>query len=119
IYWHFLPYPYVWPNGFAQHFVKSGTWNTDINRLRFKMKCNQSVVRRSDGGDVLQMGTYVKSHSETTASLQGQHFYHLFGLNIYANRWVLIEMNRQPQHRVGGDPNTSPPLDPEWVSPTM
>ena len=119
IYWHFFPCPYVWPNGFAQHFVKSGTWNTDINRLRFKMKCDQGVVRRSDGGDVLQVGTYIKPHSDTDVPKQGQHYYHLVNLNVYAGRWVLFEMNRQPQHRVGTDPNTLPPLDPEWASPTM
>jgi hypothetical protein len=118
IYWQFFPAPYVWPDGFAQSYVKSGTFTSTVNRMRFKAKCDKNVVRRSDGGGILDIGTYVKPHSEQTPANQGQHYYHGFDMNMYAGRWVLFEINAQPQHIVGGDPNSTPPLDPEWNSPT-
>jgi hypothetical protein len=118
IYWHFLPYPYISPTGFAHNYIKSGTWDTGVNRLRFKMKCGQSVTRHSDGGPVVEIGTYVKPTSNTDQSLQGTHYYHQLDFNVYANRWILLEVNQQPQHELGGNPGTLPPLDPEWTGST-
>lgn len=118
IYWHFFPYPYVPPTGFAHSYIKSGTWDAGVNRLRFKMKCAQNVTRRSDGGDILQVGTYIKPTSNTDPSLQGTHYYHLFDFNVYADRWVLLELNPQPQYKLGSDGSTQPPLDPEWTGST-
>lgn len=118
MYWHFFPVPYVYPQGFAQGWIKSGPHDPDYNRLRFKFKCNQNLTRRADGGNIIDLGTYVKATSETTSNYQGMHYYHGFNPSIYANRWVTMWANRHPQHRVGDDGSIDPGEDPEWVNPT-
>ena len=118
MYWHFFPVPYVYPNGFAQGWIKSGSYNRDYNRLRFKVRCNQNLGRRSDGGNIIDIGTYVKTPSDTTSNVQGMHYYHGFSPNIYANRWVTMWIDRHPQHRVGDAGSIDPGDDPEWSSPT-
>jgi hypothetical protein len=118
-YLHFFPntgFGYPFPQGFAQNFKKSGTWNPNINRLRFWVKCSKSVSRRSDGGDILQVGTYIKPHSSGDVAWQGAHYYHLFDPNFYANRWMMVELNRLPQHEVGNNGSATYAEDPEWSS---
>src|SRR5262249_15500313 len=115
VYWNFFPntgsgYPY--PQGFARNFIKGGTFDPNTNRLRMKVKCSGNVSRRSDGGDVLQIGTYVKSHTDPDTTQQGDHYYHLIDANFYANQWSYIEINRVPQHQVGQNPTTNWPEDP-------
>ncbi|MHB8710434.1 MAG: fibronectin type III domain-containing protein [Minisyncoccota bacterium] len=115
-YWHFFPPPYVWPWGFTQSYVESGSFNSTMDRMRFKFMCNVNMPRRTDGGGSFDIGTYVKQHGDTQTDFQGQHYYHTFNPNLYANQWAIIELNAHPQHRVGttGDPGN----DPEWNSPT-
>jgi hypothetical protein len=119
VYVHFFPNTgtgYPFPAGYAQSFVKQGTWNPAANRLRFRVKCSNNVVRRPDGGDILQIGTYIRYHTAADSTWQGDHYYHLLNPNFYANRWTTIEINRVPQHQVGMDPNTNWPEDPDWNS---
>lgn len=118
MYWHFYPVPYVYPSGFAQGWIKSGSYNRDYNRLKLKVKCNQSFNRRTDGGNFIDIGTYVKTPSNTVSNQQGMHYYHGFDPNIYANRWLIFWVNRHPQHRVGDAGSVDPGEDPEWTSPS-
>jgi hypothetical protein len=118
IYWQMFSYPYLWPSGFMESYVKSGTFSPSINRLNLKFSCSASVPRNVDGSDTLQIGTYVKPHSDLNQSNQGQHYYHQFDFNVYNGHWILVEFNMQPQHIVGG-PTTNPIYDPEYNSPTM
>ena len=113
-YLYFLPYMggYTFPNGYAQHWIKNGTWDSNINRLRFQFKCSKSVSRNSSGGDNMQIGTYIKPHGSSDTAWQGAHYYHLLDMSIHANRWSVIEINRVPQHQVGNDPNTNWPENP-------
>lgn len=113
LYFQFLPYPYLAPNGFAQSWIKSGTADPNANRLSFKIKCD----RRLDGGE-MNFGTYVKTRKNTDGSWQGQHFYHGSYGTHYPNRWMIMSFNRVPQHRVGNSPTANYPEDPEWVQPT-
>jgi hypothetical protein len=117
-YWHFYPPPYVFPTGFMQNYILSGSFTSAVNRLRFRFFCDRDVPRRVDGGGNFDMGTYVKSHADVDGNNQGMHYYHTFNPNIYKNRWCLVEINRQPQHQVGAAIGIVPPLDPEWVAPT-
>ncbi|HXE12117.1 MAG TPA: hypothetical protein VN633_08355 [Bryobacteraceae bacterium] len=118
-YMNFFPYPYSGPSGFLQYWVRSGTWNTGANRLRMMIKCDKSLNGTADGGGGnLDMGTYVKQHGDVQPAYQGQHYYHQTSPAFYAGRWVLFEFNRVPSHKVGDDPNTNYPDDPEWVNPT-
>jgi len=121
VYFQFLPRAtagYTFPLGFMQNFVKSGGFDSNANRLRFRFQCSKNVVRRADGGDMIQVGTYVKTPTNPDPSTQGAHYYHLLATNVYAGRWVTVELNRVPQHRVGMDPNTNWPEDPEYVAPS-
>jgi len=118
IYWQMITYPYQWPSGFMQSYVKTGTFSSTMNRLNFKFSCSATIPRNTDGSDTLQIGTYVKPHSDSNQSNQGQHYYHQFDFNVYSGHWILAELNMQPQHIVGG-PTTNPPYDPEFNSPTM
>ena len=117
IYWNMLTYPYVWPGGFMQSYVKSGTFTSNVNRMNLKFYCSANVARDPNGGNTLEVGTYIKPHNSTDYTDQGQHYYHQFDFNIYNGHWILAELNMQPQHIVGG-PNTDPPYDPEFNAPT-
>jgi len=114
IYWHFLPYPYIAPGGFASGWIKSGTWDPNVNHLRFSFMCTKSVSKTSSGNGNIQVGTYIKPRSDTEPSYQGAHYYHHLDPNVYANRWIYVDINRHPQHQVGSDSNTNWPDDPEW-----
>jgi len=119
VYMHFFPntgFGYPFPDGYAQHWIKSGTWDPNANRLRFRVKCSADVPRRADGGDILQIGTYIKYHPNPDTASQGAHYYHLLDPNFFANRWMLIEINRVPQHQVGQNPYINWPEDPQWNS---
>lgn len=116
-YMHFFPntgYGYPFPEGYTRNFIKSGSWNPNYNRLRFWVKCSKSVPRRSDGGDTLQIGTYIKLQNNTDVSWQGDHYYHLIDANYYANRWMMIEINRLPQHQVGNSGSATYNEDPDF-----
>lgn len=115
-YIHFFPrqangYPY--PAAYALNWIKSGTWNPNVNRLRFQFKCGNAITRNSSGAAVFEVGTYIRSHSNSDLAFQGDHFYHQLSPNIYANHWMLFELNRVPQHQVGKDPGTNWPEDPD------
>jgi len=121
-YIHFFPntgggYPY--PAGFAQYWIKKGTWDPNSNRLVFKMKCAADIQKTQTGYGNVQFGTYVKPHNYSDPSYQGQHYYHLFDPNFYANRWVMFVVNRVPQHRVGMLSTLNWPEDPEVASPSL
>jgi hypothetical protein len=115
VYVDFLPYDggYTFPTGYAQYFIKQGTWDPNVNRLRFSVKCSKSVQRDPGGSDNLQIGTYIKPHNWSDAAWQGAHYYHLLGVNFYANQWTTIELNRVPQHQVGMSPYTNWPENPQ------
>lgn len=101
IYMDFLPITasyYPFPAGYAQYYTLSGTWSPDINRLSFIFRCNTAKARRTDGGDLIQVGTYIKNHDNVTNTAQGRHFYHIMDPNIYADRWAKIWINQHPQH---------------------
>jgi hypothetical protein len=107
---------WVFPTGYFQHYSRSAVDWTAITRLAFMVKPSVTVTRRSDGGDILQLGTYVRDQDETDAAIQGNHFYHLFDPTFYANKWHLIVMNRTPQHQVGNDPSTNWGDDPMFTA---
>jgi hypothetical protein len=119
-YLHFFPNDngYPWPNGYAQALVKSGTFDPNANRLSFWVMSDHNVTRRSDGGDILEIGTYIRQHNYSDPIWQGQHYYHELDPNLYAGQWTLITINRVPQHRVASDTSINWPEDPEWVNPT-
>jgi methionine-rich copper-binding protein CopC len=120
-YFDFFPYDYgyPWPGGYMQSFVRNGTFTPTINRLSFWVESSSNVVRRADGGDILEIGTYIKPHDDTDVAYQGDHYYHQLDPNLYAGHWTLVTINEQPQHRVGTSGATTPSLDPEWTSPTV
>jgi len=111
-YIHFTPYPYVDPAGFARQNLRSGVWNANVNRLRFWIKTSRSISRRSDGGTIAEVGTYTKN-DDGQPSNQGDHYYHYLDPNFIAGQWMLVTLNRVPQHEVGQtDPNGSYPENP-------
>lgn len=120
LYWDNNIYPYdTFPLGWLQGYVKSGTFTSSVNRLSFKFYCDTTVTNGDGNAGGFVMGTYIKGHTVTAdAANQGQHYYHRFATNVYANHWVYAVMNQQPQHIVGGDVGTMPVLDPEWNAPT-
>jgi hypothetical protein len=111
-YFHFSPYPYDRPSGFAKGNLRSGSWDPTVNRLTFWLKTTANVPRRSDGGATVQIGTYTK-RADNQPSNQGEHYYHYLNANHVPGRWVLVTLNRVPQHQVGmNDPNPSYPENP-------
>jgi hypothetical protein len=101
------------PNGFLKGQIVSGSWNSSNNRMELWMKCTKSVP--TDEWYSMNIGTYVKG-ANASAYDMGTHYYHFFHPNIYANRWMKIEMNATPSHRLSSDPNTNWPADPSFSS---
>jgi hypothetical protein len=120
VYFDFLPVQpngYPFPQGFMRSWIKSGTWNPNANRLTFACKFSKNVTRRSDGGTIGSVGTYIKNHENPDPHWQGAHYYHLIDPNIYADQWIYFEMNRTPQHQVGFSGDVSWPEDPTFSGP--
>ena len=113
-YLHFLPRSqgYLFPKGYAQHYLTQGKWNPDFNRLTFWAKPSVSVAGREDGGGTLQVGTYIRPHDASDAAWQGRHFYHVFDVSFHAGQWHYFVLNRTPQHEVGGDSSKNWPENP-------
>lgn len=116
VYMHFFPRSggYSYPQGYAQTYVKNGTWDTACNRMTLWFK-STSPVPASIGG-TFQIGTYIRAHGNSDSSWQGVHYYHLFAGSVPANKWVKCWINRTPQHQVGGNPSTNWGDDPEWTA---
>ena len=111
IYWHFLPYPYTGSKGFAKGWIKSGTWDPNVNRLNFSFSCNTNISKTDSGYGNFQFGTYVKK-DDGNPSNQGAHYYHLVDPNVYSGKVVYVSINRTPQHQVGSNPSTNWPENP-------
>jgi len=114
IYFNFVPHPYNVTGGYASEQIKSGSWDIQANRLQFWFYSSISVSRRSDGGSLLEIGTYIRDHASVEPNYQGAHYYHILDPNFYASRWHRVILNRQPQHKVGEAAATNWPLDPEF-----
>jgi hypothetical protein len=101
---------YSFPGGYAQSYLKSGTWSPAFNRLSFWVKTSATYARRPDGGAFIELGTYIRNHNDPDQGNQGRHFYHQIDPNLYANRWTLVVLNQHPQHEVGtsGNPGDNP-----------
>ena len=116
IYWHFLPYPYTGSLGWAKGWIEQGTWDANVNRLKFSFSCDRNLGKTASGYGQIQVGTYVKAPDGAPAN-QGAHYYHNIDPNIYTDKVVYVDINRTPQHQVGTDSNINWPENP--TSPTF
>jgi hypothetical protein len=119
-YIHFFPdgtNGYFYPQGYAQFYILSGSWNPQYNRLTYTMTCNATITSGSDG-----FADYIRDPLDINggdSSYQGQHYYHGTSLQrIVANHAVTWIINRTPNHQVGSASSINWPNDPEWVLPT-
>lgn len=102
---------------YLQSWIKSGAWDSGINRMSFKYRCDQTDLF-SDVSHTVEVGTYIRPHDESDTGQKGQHYYHFLAPNVYADNWIYATINTRPEHRVGASPGTLPrPNDPEWVNP--
>lgn len=109
------------PQSYVKGRIKSGTWNPNVNRLRFTYKCNTNIAAAGGGNYWLTIGTYVRDPQEPTPSQSGQgsHHYHFINQPSVANEWVNVELNRVTQYRIGESGDTRLPEDSEWYSPAQ
>ncbi len=109
------------PGSYLKAWIKSGTWNPNINRMRWSYKCSTNIAPSTGVKHWLEIGTYVRSPQDPSPpeSGQGQHYYHFLNAGSQANEWVYVELNRSVQHRVGQSGSAEYVEDPEWNSPTM
>jgi hypothetical protein len=102
IYMDFLPIVastwYPFPQGYAQNYLRSGTWDPDNTRLGFLVRSNTATTYRTDGGDIIQVGTYIKNHGHADDHEQGRHFYHYFDVAMVPNVWMAFVLDEHPQH---------------------
>jgi hypothetical protein len=114
----FMPWSngYGYPNGYAQHYLKNGTWDPNNNRLNFRFKCDKSVAGQSGGSGNIQFGTYTRYHSASDTSWQGDHYYHFLDPTVHPGQWIYVSLNRVPQWQVGYS-NTAYnfPEDPDYT----
>lgn len=118
-YLHFFPKPnnsWAYPNGYAQTYAMSGVFVPTCNRFSFWVKPNVTTDRRSDGGDLMEFGTYIRTHDDPDTANQGNHYYHYFGNGWTANRWHKITITNKPQHQVGGDTGFEWPADTSFIT---
>src|SRR5262249_12738367 len=107
------------PYGYMQKYLESGTYTTAYNQLDFWFKSDTTFTRRADGGDTLQIGTYIRPHDDTNYDYQGQHYYHGMDPNVYAGKKVYVFLLPQPTHQVTESGAINHPYDPEWNAPTV
>jgi hypothetical protein len=111
IYWNFLSYPYTGTLGFAKGWIEAGTWDPNVNRLKFSFSCDRAIPKTASGYGNVQIGTYVKTDDGQPAN-QGAHYYHHIDPNIYVGKVVYVDINRTPTHQVGQDPSINWPENP-------
>jgi hypothetical protein len=112
---------YEFPQTYLQTYSRThGLDWTQVNRMSFLFKGDVAVSARVDGGNILQMGNYLRPHFVDNGSggddhgQSGEHYYFQFDFNFYAGVWQGIVLNRHPQHRVGGQPDINWGDDPQW-----
>jgi hypothetical protein len=125
---------YIFPGGFMQYYLMSGTWNSSLNRFRFRYTCDTQILpangainagylagEPTNGGpqSILYIGSYIKPTTDSNPENQGQHYYHSLGGGVYPGHWTLVELNQHPNHQVGGGTTVQLPNDREWVDPTQ
>jgi hypothetical protein len=113
-YFHFIPYPYNTLAGFAKGRLRSGTWSASTNRMTFWMRVtggSGTVPNNGSGRHAAELGTYTKA-ADGNLSNQGDHYYHFLYANWYPDRWMLVTLNRVPQHMVGQASGTNWPENP-------
>jgi hypothetical protein len=118
---------YIFPGGFMQDYIQSGSWSATLNRFRFRFSCDTLIqsgiaaltsTYANDPEPSLYVGTYIKPTSDTNPENQGQHYYHSLSGGVYPGHWTLVELNQHPNHEVGGATDADLPNDPEWVDPS-
>ena len=109
-YVHFFPIPYVWPTGFMQHYIRSGTFSANTNRLVFWTKGGITW----DATGAANIGTYSRPHAsgDYPNSGQGWHFYHQHNGTMYADRWTKWQLNPHPNGLQGGGGSYYPSNEP-------
>ena len=118
----FQPWPFDAANsmGYAHGWIKSGpAWSpTTAKRLRFWWRPPFSFKGDPNSTGIWEFGLYVRDPNVYQGpSAQGDHSYTEFTNSVFANQWVLVSVNWNPSHIVGGGPNTPVPVDPEWNAP--
>jgi len=106
------------PSGYAQSWIRNGTWSSSLNRMTFSYLCTQGVT---DGGPAhtVEIGTYILPHGYGDTGYKGQHYYHFLSPNVYASQPVYVTLNQRPEHRVTITPPEQLPDDPEYYYPTL
>ena len=105
-------------SGYAQTWIKEGTFDSASNRLSFKMKCDKDIPRVAfnTGVGTMSFGNYIRNQNNAGGtSFQGQHYYWLSNMPLTAGRWGKIVLKAAPQQLVG-DPQGGQanfPADPE------
>ena len=100
---------YPWPQGFAQNYILSGSWDPLVNHLTFWLKCDGS--KGFSEWRSYNVGTYVKSKNDDP-DWQGNHYYHYLHANIYPNKWIKNTITWTPGTRVGDSGTSEYPPDP-------
>jgi hypothetical protein len=88
-----------------------------VNRLSFWMRVSGTTVikNRGSGRMTASVGTYTKVPDAARAN-QGDHFYHFLYPNWYPNQWMLVTINRVPQHMVSQSGGINWPENPtRWT----
>jgi hypothetical protein len=94
------------PLSYVKGNLTSGTWNANINRIRFFVRTTATMSRDPDWvGNNCYMGTYYKTTNLTDGSYQGDHYYHDCHTSMPANKWVMFDFTNTPTHQVGDSDN--------------
>jgi hypothetical protein len=81
---------------------QGGDFVATANRVRWDAVCDYDMTFSTGTGSVgpngWNFGTYYKPNVSGLSGSQGQHFYHQYGGNTYANRPMHFEAMRRVQH---------------------
>ncbi len=92
------------PLSYVKGNLTDGTWNANINRIRFFVKSTRAMTRDAAWqGNNCYMGTYYKTTQLSDGAYQGDHYYHDIHMSMPANKYVMLEFTQTPTHQVGGD----------------
>lgn len=91
---------YTQPSHWSRGHIKTGTWNTAINRKSWLLMATTSGSRNSSGRSTFNYANYTKPIDVFTPGNEvgGYHYYWDYSFNIYPNRPIKMVATNCPTH---------------------
>lgn len=110
---------YRFPEDYAQSYVTSGTWSPLTRKICFYFRCSKNMTCLNDYNHWLEYGVYMCPQGNFGNNYaQAVHFYHFLSPNLYADRWVYVEL-QAPDYQRDTNSYFDWPVEPELTVQTV